>query len=97
MRRCPMDEKRRRTLQSSARSCCANRTGYFNSPSLVLIASKLGRSLGVGVCSLYCTIPSLSMMKAARANDASAEAALPVEPGKGLISVTVSGQVILAP
>lgn len=39
----------------------------------------------------------MQMMKAARVNDASAEAALPVEPGKGLISVTVSGQVILAP
>ena len=37
------------------------------------------------------------MMKAARFSADAAEAALPVEPGKGNITVTVSGQVILTP
>ena len=37
------------------------------------------------------------MMKAARADMAAASAPLPVEPGKGQVTVTVSGQVILTP
>lgn len=36
------------------------------------------------------------MMMAMRAKAADAEAALPVEPGKGLLTVTVSGQVVLS-
>lgn len=36
------------------------------------------------------------MMMAMRAKAADAEAALPVEPGKGVLTVTVSGQVILS-
>src|SRR5436190_1985263 len=40
---------------------------YFSFASALLTASKLGRSFGVGVCSLYCTTSLLSMTKAARA------------------------------
>lgn len=39
----------------------------------------------------------MPMMKAQRMSADAAEAALPVEPGKGNITVTVSGQVILTP
>lgn len=39
----------------------------------------------------------MPMMKAARFSAEAADAALPVEPGKGNITVTVSGQVILTP
>ena len=34
---------------------------YFNFASAALIASKFGKSFGVGVCSLYCTTPCLSI------------------------------------
>ncbi|GEM_PF-1456955 len=40
---------------------------YFNFASAALRASKFGRSFGVGVCSLYCTTPCLSITNAARA------------------------------
>src|SRR5678809_1285730 len=40
---------------------------YFSLPRTSLMALKLGKSFGVGVCSLYCTTPFLSMTKAARA------------------------------
>ena len=40
---------------------------YFNFASVALIASKFGKSFGVGVCSLYCTTPFLSITNAARA------------------------------
>jgi len=40
---------------------------YCNFANAACTAPKLGRSFGVGVCSLYCTIPCLSITKAARA------------------------------
>lgn len=40
---------------------------YCSLAKVSLIASKFGRSFGVGVCSLYFTTPSLSMTNAARA------------------------------
>src|SRR5882672_3214431 len=40
---------------------------YFSFASVSLMALKFGSSFGVGVCSLYCTTPPLSMTKAARA------------------------------
>src|SRR5438046_2227104 len=40
---------------------------YLNLPSVSFTFSKLGKSLGVGVCSLYCTTPFLSITNAARA------------------------------
>src|SRR5580765_3189087 len=41
--------------------------GYFNFARAALTASKFGKSFGVGVCSLYCTTPLLSITNAARA------------------------------
>jgi hypothetical protein len=41
--------------------------GHFNLPNAPLTASKFGRSLGVGVFSLYWMTPCLSMTNAARA------------------------------
>src|SRR5476649_1624062 len=44
-----------------------NSGNYFNFASTALTASKFGKSFGVGVCSLYCTTPFLSITNAARA------------------------------
>src|SRR5262245_32210992 len=43
------------------------RKGYFNFERVSWTFPKLGRSFGVGVCSLYWMTPFLSMTKAARA------------------------------
>lgn len=67
------------------------------------VASGFGfKSWGLGEISVSSTEPGFEgrppMLMAMRAKGAEmADAPLPVEPGKGLLQVTVSGQVVLAP
>ena len=59
-------KQNRRKLPSACVHCLSVRP-YCNFARVSLIAVKFGRSFGVGVCSLYCTTPFLSMTNAARA------------------------------